>query len=186
MTSQPVAIIPIMTCRHQKNLNLSLHLLRPLGLICERKAACCWGGGGGQVVIKVPGTPASRTQPDAQCSPHSSPAGRCPGSEASRASEQTGAQHAAGPQQGVPRPQEARAGPLLVSERDRGAGSLLRVPVRRGSGRRAAASRLITWKERSSISGSMGFSFAHCQFGASLREEGELAAAASLLEKIKG
>lgn len=55
MTSQPVAIIPIMTCRHQKNLNLSLLLSRPLpsSFVSRRAPAAA-------------GNPDVQPQPDAQ------------------------------------------------------------------------------------------------------------------------
>lgn len=74
---------------------------------------------------------------------------------------------------GCPRPQEAR-GHLMVSERDQETGVLLRPPVRWGSGRRATTYGLIGWKERSSISGYMGFSLARRQIWALLGERGGL------------
>lgn len=71
----------------------------------------------------------------------------------------------------------------MVSERDQETGILLRLAVRWGTGRRAATYGLIGWKERSLISAYIGFSLAHRQIWALLREQGEPAAGASLLEK---
>ena len=59
MTSQPVAVILIMTCRHQKNLNLSLFFLLPLlALSVSRRLLL-------PVAIKVPRDSESQTRPDA-------------------------------------------------------------------------------------------------------------------------
>lgn len=70
----------------------------------------------------------------------------------------------------------------MVSERDQETGILLGLAIRWGTGRRAVTYRLIGWQERSLISAYIGFSLAHRQTWALLREQGELAAVASLLE----